>query len=63
MHYLAPSVRFERTAAELTALSSTTELRGNKLYYKLERMSGIKPDSTAWKAGAQSIYHTRIKTF
>jgi hypothetical protein len=29
---------------------------------RLERVSGIEPDSLAWKAGAQPLYHTRLHT-
>lgn len=32
-------------------------------YLNLERVKGLKPLSPAWKAGAQSLYHTRITRF
>ena len=58
---MAPQVGLEPTTVRLTAECSTTELlRNNKL--KLERVMGIEPTLSAWKAEVLPLNYTRIKT-
>ena len=56
---MAPQVGLEPTTVRLTAECSTTELlRNNKL--KLERVMGIEPTTSAWKAEVLPLNYTRI---
>ena len=54
---MAPQVGFEPTTDRLTADSSTTELLWNN---KMERVMGIEPTTSAWKAGVIPFNYTRI---
>ena len=53
---MAPQVGLEPTTDRLTADSSTTEL----LWNKMERVIGIEPTTSAWKAGVIPFNYTRM---
>ena len=53
---MAPQVGFEPTD-RLTADSSTTELLRNNM---MERVMGIEPTTSAWKAEVLPLNYTRV---
>ena len=53
---MAPQVGFEPTTDRLTADSSTTELLWIN---KMERVMGIEPTTSAWKAEVLPLNYTR----
>ena len=56
---MAPQVGFEPTTDRLTADSSTTELLWIN---KMERVMGIEPTTSAWKAEVLPLNYTRLIT-
>ncbi len=54
---MAPQVGFEPTTDRLTADSSTTELLRNNM---MERVMGIEPTTSAWKAEVLPLNYTRV---
>ena len=54
---MAPQVGFEPTTDRLTADSSTTELLRNNI---MERVMGIEPTTSAWKAEVLPLNYTRV---
>ena len=56
---MAPQVGFEPTTDRLTADSSTTELLWIN---KMERVMGIEPTTSAWKAEVLPLNYTRLLT-
>ena len=54
---MAPQVGFEPTTDRLTADSSTTELLRNNM---MERVMGIEPTTSAWKAEVLPLNYTRM---
>ena len=54
---MAPQVGFEPTTDRLTADSSTTELLWIN---KMERVMGIEPTTSAWKAEVLPLNYTRL---
>ena len=54
---MAPQVGFEPTTDRLTADSSTTELLWIN---KMERVMGIEPTTSAWKAEVLPLNYTRV---
>ena len=57
---MAPQVGFEPTTDRLTADSSTTELLWIN---KMERVMGIEPTTSAWKAEVLPLNYTRINDY
>ena len=57
---MAPQVGFEPTTDRLTADSSTTELLWIN---KMERVMGIEPTTSAWKAEVLPLNYTRLMKY
>ena len=57
---MAPQVGFEPTTDRLTADSSTTELLRNNM---MERVMGIEPTTSAWKAEVLPLNYTRLMKY